>query len=318
MLSIYKYNAQENLNLLLSAQDTHEALINAYNFSYLLNEDKSIVDNLLDKANKLKSSRRQLEENSEQIKVKRGELVKKQSEFNTAVKDTNNLLKDIQAQQSKAIAASKELENSQRDIGNRIINLTRQKEAQAKALAEREAKARALKTQAKANNKANNNKAQANNKTQTSNSTSTTSTTRNLAAASQTSQSLKFEWPVRGKISAPYGSRIHPVFKTKVFNSGIDIKASQGTPVRAAAGGEVLYTGWMRGFGQVIILDHGGNISTVYAHLASAQVKEGQSVRAGSVLGTVGNSGTESEYALHFEVRKGGSAQNPINYLKKG
>ena len=320
VLSIYKYNSQENLNLLFSAQDTHEALINAYNFSYLLNEDKSIVDNLLEKSNKLKSSRRQLEENSAQIKVKRGELVKKQSEFNTAVKDTNNLLKDIQAQQSKALTASKELENSQRDIGNRIINLTRQKEAQAKALAEREAKARAQaqakananKAQAKNNNsqaKANNNKAPTKAQASTSNSNSTP--TRNLAAAS-------LEWPVRGKISAPYGSRIHPVFKTKVFNSGIDIKASQGAPVRAAAGGEVLYTGWMRGFGQVVILDHGGNISTVYAHLASAQVKEGQSVRAGSVLGTVGNSGTESEYALHFEVRKGGSAQNPINYLKKG
>ncbi|MBR1418194.1 MAG: M23 family metallopeptidase, partial [Synergistaceae bacterium] len=102
-----------------------------------------------------------------------------------------------------------------------------------------------------------------------------------------------------------------------VFNSGIDIKASQGAPVKAAAGGEVLYTGWMRGFGQVVILDHGGNISTVYAHLSSTQVKEGQSVRAGSVLGAVGNSGTESEYALHFEVRKAGSAQNPMNYLKK-
>ena len=269
--------------------------------------------------------------------------MKKQSEFNTAVNDTNNLLKDIQAEQSKALAASKELENSQREIGSRIVNLTRQKEAQARAKAraeaEQAAKAQAqaqakaeqaakakAQAQAKANN-INNNKAQANNKAQVNNvnnknnkaqannnkvqqSSAASAPTRTLTAAS-------LEWPVRGKISAPYGSRVHPVFKTKVFNSGIDIKASQGAPVKAAAGGEVLYTGWMRGFGQVVILDHGGNISTVYAHLSSTQVKEGQSVRAGSVLGAVGNSGTESEYALHFEVRKAGSAQNPMNYLKK-
>ena len=318
VLSIYKYNSQENLNLLFAAQNTHEALINSYNFSYLLNEDKNIVDELLSKANKLRSSRLQLETNSAQIKVKRGELVKKQSEFNTAVKDTNNLLKDIQAEQSKALAASKELENSQREIGNRIVDLTRQKEAQARAKAEQAARAQAqaqakakAEQAAKANNKSQvnnvNNKAQANNnKVQQS----SAAPTRSLAAAS-------LEWPIRGKISAQYGSRVHPVFKTKVFNSGIDIKASQGAPVKAAAGGEVLYTGWMRGFGQVVILDHGGNISTVYAHLSATQVKEGQSVRAGSVLGSVGNSGTESEYALHFEVRKAGSAQNPMNYLKK-
>ncbi|MBQ8692099.1 MAG: hypothetical protein IJ520_03040, partial [Synergistaceae bacterium] len=228
VLSIYKYNAQENLNLLFAAQNTHEALINSYNFSYLLNEDKNIVDELLSKADRLRSSRLQLETNSAQIKVKRGELVKKQSEFNTAVNDTNNLLKDIQAQQSKALAASKELENSQREIGSRIVNLTRQKEAQARAKAEQAAKAQAqaqakaeqaarAKSQAQANNKAqanninnnksqvNNNKAQANNKVQQSSAASTP--TRTLTAAS-------LEWPVRGKISAPYGSRVHPVFKT--------------------------------------------------------------------------------------------------------
>ena len=124
-------------------------------------------------------------------------------------------------------------------------------------------------------------------------------------------------WPLNGKVTNPYGSRVHPTFKTKIFNSGIDIQAASGTPVKAAGPGEVLYQGWLRGFGQVVIIDHGGDLSTVYAHLGGANVREGSIVKTGTVVGKVGNTGTDSEYGLHFEVRKGGAAQNPMNYLKK-
>ena len=64
----------------------------------------------------------------------------------------------------------------------------------------------------------------------------------------------------------------------------------------------------------MVIIDHGGDISTVYAHLAGASVREGASVKTGTIIGRVGNTGTESEYGLHFEVRKNGAAQNPMNY----
>jgi murein DD-endopeptidase MepM/ murein hydrolase activator NlpD len=124
-------------------------------------------------------------------------------------------------------------------------------------------------------------------------------------------------WPIRGPIASPYGSRVHPVFKTKSFNSGIDIRAASGAPVTAAGPGEVLFEGWLRGFGQVVIVDHGRNISTVYAHLASTRVKEGDAVEEGTPIGTVGNTGTSEGYSLHFEVRVGESAKNPLDYLKK-
>lgn len=299
VLSMYKYSSQESLHLLLSSQTTHDALTTAYNLGYLMHEDKKIVDSLLEKSNKLNASRAELEANMAQVQAKKGELKQKQNDFNATIKDTDTLLKDIQSQQKKAQAAAQELANSQREIGNRITALTRQKKSQQE---------RAAQSAASKNNK-NNNKTAAKGGTQNQNK-APAMPSRNLAASS-------LEWPVRGPISAPYGSRVHPVFKTKVFNSGIDIKAASGAPVKAAAAGEVLYKGWIRGFGQVVILDHGGNISTVYAHLASASVREGDSIKAGGVLGTVGNSGTDSEYGLHFEVRRGGSAQNPMNYLKK-
>lgn len=124
------------------------------------------------------------------------------------------------------------------------------------------------------------------------------------------------DWPVRGQVTSKFGNRVHPMFKTKSNHSGIDIAAPSGTPVKAAASGEVLYVGWMRGYGQVIILDHGRNITTVYAHLSSTRVSDGQVIRAGSVIGGVGKTGNATGYHLHFEVRVNGKIQNPLSYLK--
>ena len=126
-----------------------------------------------------------------------------------------------------------------------------------------------------------------------------------------------FDWPVRGKISSQFGTRVHPVFKTKIKHSGLDIAAPANTPAKAAAAGEVLFVGWLRGYGQVVILDHGRNFSTVYAHLNSTSVKEGQTVNAGTVIGKVGKTGTATGYHLHFEVRVGGVVKNPLDYLKR-
>jgi len=123
-------------------------------------------------------------------------------------------------------------------------------------------------------------------------------------------------WPVNGTVNSEFGMRLHPQFNTKMKHTGIDIAAPIGTPVRAAAAGEVLFAGWLRGYGQVIILDHGGNMTTVYAHLSRTDVRDGQEVAQGQVLGGVGNTGITTGSHLHFEVRIGGEARNPRNYLR--
>ena len=81
-----------------------------------------------------------------------------------------------------------------------------------------------------------------------------------------------FNWPVRGTISSPYGYRNHPILKRKILHSGIDIAAPNGTPVKAPAAGEVIYDGWLRGYGRVVVLDHGRGYSTLYAHFICRQV----------------------------------------------
>ena len=126
-----------------------------------------------------------------------------------------------------------------------------------------------------------------------------------------------FDWPVRGPLASPFGNRIHPILKRKILHSGMDIAAPNGTPIKAPAAGEVIYDGWLRGYGRVVVLDHGRGFSTLYAHLSASLVKEGQEVKSGAVIARVGKTGNVTGYHLHFEVRHYGTPVNPIKYLKK-
>lgn len=132
-----------------------------------------------------------------------------------------------------------------------------------------------------------------------------------------TGKGSMFDWPVRGRMASPYGNRRHPILKRNILHAGIDIAAPNGTPVKAAAPGEVIYDGWLRGYGRVVVLDHGRGYSTLYAHLSASLVKEGQVVKNGAVIARVGKTGNTTGYHLHFEVRVFGTPANPIKYLKR-
>lgn len=126
-------------------------------------------------------------------------------------------------------------------------------------------------------------------------------------------------WPAPGnfRISSAYGYRIHPIFKTRRFHSGIDIHANQGDSIAAANGGTVIYAGWRNGYGNTVILDHGGGITTLYAHIMNRGilVKDGQKVSMGDVIAKVGSTGWSTGPHLHFEYRKKGDTQNPVPHF---
>ena len=289
LLDLYKYTPQENgLSLLLNAQGPHDAVNTAYMLRRFARQDQEMFDELSRQERELVQSREKVKADKSQLDKQTNELKKKRAEYDSTIKKTDSLLKDVQSEQKKAEQAAKELENAQKAVGNKINSLMKKKASAAKSSSSKSTSSKSKSAS-----------------TAKSTSTSSSSSVKTLA------------WPVSGTVVLQYGSRVHPVFKTKVFNSGIDIKAASGTPVKAAGPGEVLYQGWLRGFGQVVIIDHGGDLSTVYAHLGGANVREGSTVKTGAVIGKVGNSGTDSDYGLHFEVRKNGSAQNPMNYLRK-
>ena len=123
-----------------------------------------------------------------------------------------------------------------------------------------------------------------------------------------------FIWPVRGRVTSPYGIRV--LNGRKEFHTGIDIGNSTGTNIVAAESGIVSYAGNMRGYGNVIILNHDGGYSTVYAHNSVNLVKKGQYVKRENIIGKVGRTGNATGSHLHFEVRLSGKSVNPLPYLK--
>ena len=128
-----------------------------------------------------------------------------------------------------------------------------------------------------------------------------------------------FMKPISGPITSSYGYRIHPIFKSRIFHSGIDIGGPNGGAVKAANNGKVIYVGWYGGYGKVVILDHGkyngSPTTTLYAHLSSYNVAVGQYVVKGQVLGREGATGYATGPHVHFEVRINGQPRNPLNYI---
>jgi len=120
-------------------------------------------------------------------------------------------------------------------------------------------------------------------------------------------------WPVAGRVRVAYGRRKHPKFDTYTFENGMEIAAPEGSPVTAVHEGTVAFADRFRGYGLMVVIDHGGKHHTLYAHLADVRVQPGQKVETGQVLGVVG-SGVEGP-GLYFEVRFQGRPEDPAEWL---
>ncbi len=125
--------------------------------------------------------------------------------------------------------------------------------------------------------------------------------------------------PCGGPITSPFGYRTHPIFNTRKFHSGVDIGAPMNTPIKASNTGRVIMAGWYGGYGKVVIIDHGvvrgQPITTLYGHMNSIAVSQGQQVKQGQIIGRVGTTGYSTGPHCHFEVRVKGQPRNPLNYI---
>ena len=125
----------------------------------------------------------------------------------------------------------------------------------------------------------------------------------------QTPSNAGLIWPVQGPVTSPFG------WRWGRMHEGIDIGVGYGTPIHAAAGGTVIYCGWEEGYGNFVVIDHGGNLATAYGHQSSIAVTCGQQVNQGQVIGYVGCTGHCFGPHLHFEVRVNGNPVDPLGYL---
>jgi septal ring factor EnvC (AmiA/AmiB activator) len=123
--------------------------------------------------------------------------------------------------------------------------------------------------------------------------------------------------PADGAVEVGFGKVVNPRFNTVTVQKGLDIRAAEGSPVVAIAPGKVVFAGWLRGYGNLLVLDHGGGYHSLMAHLAELGKAVGDPVQTGELLGTVGDTGSLKGAYLYFELRKRGQAVDPAPWLGK-
>lgn len=126
---------------------------------------------------------------------------------------------------------------------------------------------------------------------------------------------INYIWPVQGRISSDYGWREHPIYKERSFHTGIDISVPYGTPVYASESGNVEFSGWSEGYGNLVIIRHRDNSLTYYGHNLKLLVKKGEEIKQGKIISLSGNSGVSTGPHLHFEIRIDNKHTNPLRYL---
>jgi len=277
LVSIYKYGGTAELSLLISAPTAHETLTTSYLLKKITRQDQQMIEEMEKTRTVLQTSCLEMEEQDRMLKSQAQEILQQKDHYQDETKKRSTLLSNLRKKKEMHLQAAKELERTQKEIQNQITLLMAKKRKQEEA---RKASSSAGKL-----------------------------------PVTYHRPGAKLSWPVKGRITSSFGTRVHPVFKTKSMHTGIDIDAKRGDPVKAAGSGEVLYSGWLRGYGQIIILDHGSDMTTVYAHLDQSLVSEGDRVKAGNVIGKVGSTGVATGAHLHFEVRIDGEARNPMKYL---
>ena len=121
--------------------------------------------------------------------------------------------------------------------------------------------------------------------------------------------------PSAGRITSRFGPRVHPVLGYRRFHAGVDFGAPYGTRITAADSGKVIFAGWYGGYGNSVIIDHGGGLTTLYAHASRLNVREGQAVTKGQSIAAIGSTGLSTGPHLHFEVRRNGNPIDPMGFL---
>lgn len=278
MVNIYKYGGVAEFNLLMSSQGAEDALANGYLLGKIAEQDQKLINYLVEQRRRLTMTQAELKKEQLSLKNQDSDLKKQNQELKGAASERNAILAKVRKDKALFMAEQEELKKASQEMQSAIKRLLAEKK----------------RLRDEANRKVG----------------------KPVTPPTAYYKGGRLAWPTQGTITSQFGTRVHPVFKTKVTHTGLDISAPKGTAVRAADAGEVLYTGWMRGYGQVVIIDHGANLTTVYAHLSKIETAEDAKVARGAVIGRVGSTGVTTGNHLHFEVRVNGDAVNPMKYLK--
>jgi murein DD-endopeptidase MepM/ murein hydrolase activator NlpD len=274
LVELYETDETSELEILLQAQSFSDLLDQLDYFRAIGDQDKEIVDTIKRLQLEVRDVRRQTAETKAEVAQATAVVAQKTEEQREA-------RAQLVDQQEALVAA-------RADKQSMLADVRQQRHADEKELDASEAESAKLADQIRA--------AQASAPPPSS------------SGSGGAPSSSGFIWPVSGPITSGFGPRWGG------FHEGIDIGAPCGTPIRAAASGTVIYAGWMDGYGNIVVIDHGGGIATAYAHQSAIYVSGG-SVSQGHVIGAVGSTGHSTGCHLHFEVRVNGTPVDPLGYL---
>ncbi len=280
LVALYKLNRLGAMNLLATAESTGDLFRRKAAIEAIVAHDGEVIGALVEEEKRLESLHAQAADEKAQKEKLENRYEQNRKKLAGQQKQREALLARIEKEKAEAQARIEELEAAARRVDETIARLERQEE-KAREQADAEPPDKEQK------------------------------------AFSKYQGLLKM--PVEGKIVSRYGKYTEPHSGAKSFKNGIEISADHGTQVRAVFDGETSFSDWISGFGRVIIVSHGNSYYTVYGHLEELFAGEGDAVKAGEVIGTVGNSGSATATpVLYFEVRHRGTPQDPLDWIEKG
>jgi murein DD-endopeptidase MepM/ murein hydrolase activator NlpD len=272
--------------VLIQSRSVHELLTRGYYVRKIVHSDATLVKDIAADVHSIQRDKKALEEQQREERVLAGQFESQKAVYAADLGKKQTLLATVQEVREQAQDELDELESESNAMTSRIRELSEVLRQRQEAL-RREAIRRR----------------QAGGKPQTG---------EDQAPELPSVFRGHFIRPVPGRITSGFGMRYHPILHVRKLHTGVDFGAPYGTPIHAAAAGVVLLAGYTRGYGNCIIIDHGGGIATLYGHCSSLGVSEGQSVKQGAVIGRVGATGYATGPHLHFEVRKNGVPVQPL------
>lgn len=299
---MYENGNQEMISLILSSENIGDFLNKAEYISELSTYDRKMLDKMVETKNTIEKTQKTLVEQKNTLTVLKQDQEKQKSDIETLVAAKQ---KEIQAYDSKIAANEAALDELDTAIGNQQEVIAEMERIEEERRIEAQKKAAEAQKKAAANGGSGNSNSSAN----------TNVPSEGVAVGSANSGG--YVWPLPGytAISSGFGYRSDPFTGKQTYHSGIDLPAPSGTPIVAAAAGEVAWANYSSTAGNWVGIDHGNGVYTVYMHMSALLTSTGQSVSAGQTIGLVGTTGSSTGNHLHFSVRLNGAYTNPLNYV---